>query len=316
MEQHLKNLKNRCRVCGRKLTSYMHSKQSTICEALLSTMLKIEPKSESEEIFPPVVCNSCYITLKKANDDGSDIALTNINIHTWKPHSDSCQLCLDSPSGGRPKRKRKGRPCDDDPTFQHRKILRRLEELTSDNTADLPLQRSLFLSSPHLDNLACHHCKCISPLPVELTSCRHLLCRKCIRDEHITTCPCNSETTIQVDHLNKPSPIVLNLINSQLVHCSSNCGEVMELKHLTAHLSSNCESTTVPSPSKLTVRQLLDLNKEDKPSLMEIQAMGVVTKGLVPTSGHVTCRSSSGKVTMHIIITQSNNCMCGILFSR
>lgn len=104
MEGHSKLIKNRCRVCARKPTGYMHKKLSTTCESLLSTLLKVDVRSESEEVFPPVVCNSCYLTLKKAKEEGTDIALTTLITHTWEPHTDLCQLCLESPSGGRPKK--------------------------------------------------------------------------------------------------------------------------------------------------------------------------------------------------------------------
>lgn len=246
MEEHLKMLQNRCRVCARKPTGYMHKKQSNTCASLLFSMLGIEATSESEDIFPPIVCNSCYITLKRAREEGMDIKLTTLSVHTWEPHSDFCQLCLESHSGGRPKKRRKGRLSEDDPTFQRRKIARRLEELGTSEMASLedPLQRSLFLPSPYF------HCHCISTQPVELATCRHYLCTQCIRDG-IATCPCGGNE-IHVDQLNKPSPLSLNLISSLLVHCSNNCGEVMELRHLVAHLSSNCENTTIPSPSKIS----------------------------------------------------------------
>lgn len=161
----------------------MHKKLSSTCEPLLSNLLNIDVRSESEEIFPPVVCNSCYLTLKKAKEEDTDIAFTTITLHTWEPHTDSCQLCLESPSGGRPKKKRMGRPSEDDPAFQRRKIARRLEELGTSDTDSLP--KSNFLPSPYLDDLACQKCKHISSQPVELALCRHYLCMQCIRNDHV-----------------------------------------------------------------------------------------------------------------------------------
>lgn len=295
MDQHTKILKNKCRVCGMKPSGYVHNKHSDACATLLSTLLDIEARSESEVIFPPVVCNSCYITLKKAKEEGTDIALTPLRVRTWEPHTDLCQLCMESPCVGRPKKKRKGRPCEEDPTFQRRKIMRIVEDLGYPELVNLPLQKSMFLPSPFLDDLICHHCQCIPNQPVELATCRHYLCMQCIK-AGIVTCPCNEDTVLALDHFSKPSPLTLNLIGSLLVRCSKNCGEVMELRHLTAHISSNCEHTTVPSPSKTTVRQLLDREQGSKQSLMEKHNMGLVAERLVPNSGHVTCRSSSGKV--------------------
>jgi hypothetical protein len=228
--------------------------------------------------------------MRRAQEEGMDLRLTTVKVHTWEPHSDLCQQCLESPSGGRPRKKRKGRPKDDDPTFQRRKIARRLEELNDSEMTNLdPLPRSLFLPCPYLDDLPCHHCNHITSQLVELAKCRHHLCVSCIEDG-IADCPCG-EDRVHADNLIKPSPLVLNLINSLLVHCNK-CGEIMELRHLSTHLSSKCQNTTVPSPSKISVRQLLDGSQ----TLMQTHTMGLVAERLVPSSGHVTCRSSSGKV--------------------
>ena len=70
-------------MCGRKPKSYVHSKYSKKCESLLSTLLNINVTTESDDIFPSVVCNSCYITVKKAKEDDTitNILTTNINLH-------------------------------------------------------------------------------------------------------------------------------------------------------------------------------------------------------------------------------------------
>ena len=90
MEQHKNCIEKRCRLCGRKPKGYVHSKYSAKCESLLSTLLKISVAKESDDIFPPVVCNSCYITLKKAKEDDADIVTTTICPFVWEPHSDVC----------------------------------------------------------------------------------------------------------------------------------------------------------------------------------------------------------------------------------
>ena len=47
--------------------------------SLLSTLLNISVTTESDDIFPSVVCNSCYITVKKAKED--DRHPQYINLH-------------------------------------------------------------------------------------------------------------------------------------------------------------------------------------------------------------------------------------------
>ena len=95
-------------------------------------------------------------------------------MFAWEPHNDLCDLCLvvgGESSGGRPKRKRKGRPRDDDPTFQRRKVIGKIGDIDSPEFANFPLDRSLFLPSPYLDDLSCYNCHCIANQPVEVTTC-------------------------------------------------------------------------------------------------------------------------------------------------
>ena len=137
---------------------YVHSKYSQKCASLLFTLLKIRVTTESEDIFPPVVCNSCYLTLKKTKEDETNILTTPLSMFAWEPHNDLCELCLvvvGEFSGRRPKRKRKGRPRDDEPTFQRRKVIGRID-------------------------LSCYNCHCIANQPVEVTTYHHL-CMECMK---------------------------------------------------------------------------------------------------------------------------------------
>ena len=51
---------------------------------------------QSYNIFPPVVCNTCYSTAK---EDDADIVTTTVSVHMWKPHIDGCQLYLEEVGG-------------------------------------------------------------------------------------------------------------------------------------------------------------------------------------------------------------------------
>ena len=55
--------------------------------------------------------------------------------------------------------------------------------------------------------------------------------------------------------------------------------EVMQVKHLLAHISSGCQHTTVPPPSVITVGLLLYQGSQQ--SLMVTQTMGVVAEATV-----------------------------------
>ena len=80
--------------------------------SLLSTLLNISVTTESDDIFPSVVCNSCYITVKKAKEDDTNILTSTIYQFAWEAHNDFCEICLEvggDSSGGRLKRKRRPR---------------------------------------------------------------------------------------------------------------------------------------------------------------------------------------------------------------
>ena len=111
---------------------YVHSKYSQKCASLLFTLLNIRVTTESEDIFPPVVCNSCYLTLKKTKEDETNILTTPLSMFAWELHNDLCELCLvvgGESSGGRPPR---GRERGDQAMMsQHFRGEKSLEELVT-----------------------------------------------------------------------------------------------------------------------------------------------------------------------------------------
>ena len=85
MELHIEN---KCRVCGNKPKGYKHNKNSDACQGILSSVFGLDVAAESDEIYPPVVCNSCYLTmreLEKAKQKGAARA-TNLVLYSWTPH--------------------------------------------------------------------------------------------------------------------------------------------------------------------------------------------------------------------------------------
>lgn len=310
MEAHKERLKNLCRVCGRKPTrGYVHKKCSDKCQGVLSSVLGIEVSTEPENIYPPGVCNGCYLILRQKQK--GDIRATNLTPHTWLPHSEEeCQICTALPStGGKPKRRKvtlevKGRPNADDNT---RAILAKLADLNVPNYGHAPLNTTCFLSNPILPDLTCTICQCIPNQPVEVSTCRHYMCLPCIvrscESENTLVCQCTN-VAVKASHLNSPPSLVLKLYDSLLVTCK--CGQIIELKNLDQHLASKCAKIEIPPPSLITVHNLLQ-SKSDTPSQMQTHTMGLLVDKLLPNNGSLTYRSTSGKViatklTYYIII--------------
>ena len=298
METHKEHLKNLCRVCGsKKPKQYKHDKNSDACQGVLSSVLGLDVSSESEFTFPPCVCNSCYCTLKAKQRGG--IRSTNLTPHTWLPHDEHCIICTAPPSsGGKPKRRKvtlevKGRPSRDD---NNRSILAGIEDLNVPHYADFSPHTTSFLPNSMLADLQCKICGCIPNQPVEISTCRHYLCKHCIisscENGNTLHCDCNS-TTVSINKLLAPPPLVVELYNNLLITCNDHCGQVMELKHFKKHLASKCTDFEMPSPSAITVDNLLQASNS---SHMVTHTMGLLVDKLMPNNGSFSCRSISGKV--------------------
>ena len=158
MEAHKNHLNNLCRVCGKRPKGYIHKKTSDACQSLLSSELGIHSvASESVNVYPPGICNSCYLILKQKNK--GEIKATNLTEHKWLPHDEEeCQICMAPQStGGKPKRRKvtlevKGRPNSSDTA---RAVLSKVADLTIPHYADSPVTINSFLMNPLLADLAC-----------------------------------------------------------------------------------------------------------------------------------------------------------------
>ena len=266
-------------------------------------MLSLEVSSESDNIYPPVVCNSCYLTLKeiqKAKERG-EVRSTNLKLKSWLPHSEDCEVCLTVSGGGKPKRRKvalevKGRPSKDN---MNRSIMTRVAEIDPPQFVNFQLQPSYFLPNSMLNDLLCLSCSCIPNQPLEIATCRHYICVPCIvsscESGSSLLCNCNGRSILP-HHLCIPSPVVMKVFSSLLVRCKNDCGEVMQLKDLKLHITSNCTHIEIPSPSKITVNHLLHTSDIPTQSRMEKQAIGLLVDKLMPTNGFISCRSASGKV--------------------
>lgn len=251
MEQHKKCLKTRCRACGRKVGQRNHPKTRDPCGRVLSTVYNICVETEDEDIYPPDICNSCYLVLRRASLNG-DIGRI-LDIFQWLPHDEECDVCTGS-AGGRPKKRAVGRPNANKPSIIERNIVRKIGELHTHEFTNFPVEKSSCLQSPFLEDLICRVCQCVPRHPIEVLTCRHFLCMSCTSTA--LSCPCNG-TTLLPDQLSKPSDWVMRTMGSLLVHCKQKCGEIVELQHLTTHLQSKCTKTPVPPSSAVSVDQLV-----------------------------------------------------------
>lgn len=234
------------------------------------------------------------------------------DVVTWLPHTESCHLCSRASDGGRP-----------------RKRTKTTESVSKSVLCDLSLPKYLDHSLdvayclPHrtLQHLGCMSCSSIpTNEPVELNTCRHLHCKSCIVSacgEGSLVCGGCDNRPVKETELCAPSTLTRQLLEGLLVRCPKGCIEVVELKHLQSHLSSNCTHTTIPSPLSITVQQLLEQDHSN-PSLMTSNTVGWLLEKILPTSGSIisTSKTPTGKVSTHStnFTMDSPQSFCGSLY--
>ena len=295
MENHQNILKLLCRVCGKKPKTYTHKKNSDACNSLLITAFGIDVRSESQEVYPTLVCNNCYLSMKRIKiSKESGVALkSQLSLSHWFPHSnESCPVCDGGGSNNQKKSVvRTGRPPNNDIVHLSREIMREINKINPRKYSDLPLQRLHFIPTPILPSLLCRICNCVPNRPLELLPCHHLICISCISkitETQILTCPCTESS--ERPQVVGPHPVVSQLLDSLKLSCPKGCGQVITLQDLQEH--SCARRNLTPLLSQITVQELLD---SEPGSAVEQYAMGLLTERFL-TRGTVTYKTSSGKV--------------------
>ena len=208
---------------------------------------------------------------------------SELKVFVWQPHSDPhCTICTQFSQRGRPKKTR--------PATQHMDTLEQLNVSTSQTWSDPePLNLSRFLQpaqSLSLCDLQCKKCMCVADCPVQ-TSCGKLLCYTCIVAHlHMSDIPypCCGELH-EPSTLSPAGDVAVKIIGSLLLHCSR-CTSTVELRKMREHITSNCTVLIPPSPSRLTVRQIMSQPADAPPTGVEKKLASSVVKRILNTSPH------------------------------
>lgn len=220
----------------------------------------IDVDQDDKQIHPQQICNAC--NTKLLHHTGS----ASISAFQWSAHTEpKCIVCEHfhkHSDGGRPLQVARGRP----PT-----AIESLQNSANPSWGDgQPLSLSRFISPSHsvlLSDLQCKKCANVVDRPV-MKPCSHLLCCTCavelLRQKGL--CPaCGSS------HSAPPIPagaVVCKVVGSLLLHCAS-CGCTVELQKIKEHLGSKCTQLLQPSPSKLTMTQIMARPADAPPSADE-----------------------------------------------
>lgn len=274
----------------------MHRKNSDACKSLILAAFGVDMASESKEVYPQLVCNNCYLSMKriqKSKETGVTMK-SNLSLSSWLPHSESCPVCTSDPISERHKKfVGSGRPRNDDICHLSREVMRAVNTINPPEYNKLPLKSTYFLPTHILPSVLCQHCSHIPNRPLELLPCHHLICISCIAritETQVLTCSCSSVECQVIE----PHPLVIRVLDTLLLNCPGECGQIVPLKNLQQHQHVECARISQPPLSLLTMQQVIDSPQN---SAVVEYCMGVLVEKFIPTAGSASFRSpSTGKV--------------------
>ena len=301
-EYHLRQLQRHCRVCSHPFKDKAYRYRCAAQTEAFWEGIDIAIANDSADIHPPSLCNNCFSKIQQKKG--------LVEVYKWEPHTAPictvCELFQSQSAGGRPKKERKNRGRPKTNTLS-KAIQNIAEQARFSWGSSKPLELSRFLppaADLALDDFACQLCKCILDRPVQMR-CGKLVCLACLDQfwqksgmEAAETYPCPSCDAGYHDLVpTAAADVISKVIGSLLLHCYI-CREVVRLEHLSTHLQSNCtERSTAPSPSRLTVGQILCRPANAPPTTAEKRVATSVVKRLLHTSAsEVVSLPTAGQV--------------------
>ena len=301
-EYHQDQLRKRCRVCcqllinrkSRKITVYVCSSNQ---EALLSGF-HLDVSADQKHIHPEHFCNTCNTKMRQYNANTG--IKSEMVVSVWELHTDDCKLCEEFKRRGRPKKL--GKDC--------RGTIEQLNRSTAPSWGDpQPLTVSRFLPPGQgisIHDLQCILCKCVADRSVQ-NSCGKLLCHKCMGvhfKAHASNFPCCETSHSPSSFI--PAPEVLVKIISVLVLRCSTCNSSIELRRIREHTASGCVHTIPPSPSRLTLGQIMSQPADAPLMAVEKKLATSMVKRILNTSPQQSSSTdiislpTAGQVCKHI----------------
>ena len=305
-EYHQKQLANRCRVCGNNLLNKKSTKNTIyICSANQKELLLafgIDVRQDKSTVHPQHYCNSCNTKMRQYNKTAK--IKSKMITAEWKEHTDGCTVCEKFQQRGRPRR------C----TAEQESIIASLNASTVSTWGDpQPLTTSRFLSPAQgvsLSDLQCTECKCVADRPVQ-TNCGRLVCYRCIATHfkaHKNSLSCCGAEHPASSFIPAPD-VLVKIIANLIIRCSS-CNSTVELKTMSAHITSGCTLTVPPSPSRLTISQVMSQPADAPLMKAEKKLATSVVKRIFNTSpqqssSDIISLPTAGQVIIHKYIQHS-----------
>ena len=344
MDPHLENLENLCRICGSRFSR--HASRRYLCIQYAETLeasFGVKIQDDQKDVHPKSFCINCFASMNLHTDrlKAGLSYLSTLSPRQWSPHVDdscfTCQLNDTKAKGGRPKKgKHLGRPPQTGPNRQPvgtsalvHDVRITMQQVTSFRGKNMTLQAVHFAQPPpplSLQHFTCKLCGNILDQPVEL-SCNHTFCGDCIvHQAHSGNCQCHIKTcksNITVGGIKKPSELLMASLGALQYQCTNgSCTTTVRLQRLRAHLSlctgAPASLLEAHTPSRITLRQVLDAPNTSTPSTAERRVLGHLTQRMmtsssvyssdniitVPTGGQVCCRNKTKQNHFHTIYSE------------
>lgn len=267
---HQENLQRCCRICGEysgtKVRQYFRECMK-FKEKILITF-GVDVRNDNSDVFPSKMCNKCYIKCFKCETQSKFKVPCPNDVFNWLPHiDDDCSICKtfqNFHNGGRKTKSRKssGRPVKKQKITGT--VFDSLEELRNNISSDI-IPDAITTKMPAFDRfvlppqeLICPICKEVLYKPIQCP-CEHHFCCDCIAEWLFNTgnsssCPL-CKTPVTATNLSKVPRLVLNLLSSLLVSCSS-CKTNVRLDCIDEH-EKNCKKY-VAQPCTTMVSEVLE----------------------------------------------------------
>ena len=235
-------------------------------EHKLNEVFKISTLTDDPDTHPRFFCHSCKIVLLKASNAEKLYQHRTTVFEGWCKHVDgSCTVCQHYQSfqqRGRPKKVKHtaGRP----PIISPRYCIDHVHAVAPPPLAPLTEVINVCVQHPHvaLPELTCLICCEVLRCPVELVTCRSVVCAKCLcswlQHSDKLACPCcyNHHLNEYSTGIRSASSLTLHLLGELCVICERCQGHV-QLESYNDHVRSNCTTHSRQVSSATSVVDVL-----------------------------------------------------------
>ena len=246
MGVHRQNLAGRCRIGGKKFSTFSKTNQISYDVKEYAKGIErrfgIDTGNDDPEVHPPRICSTCY---KCVTRHVSGLSSGGCGRVLWREHDDSyCATCDDVPALGRPKKASK-QPGQRHTTPQAltTTMTTRCQDIRKQDFLDKATDISHPTISPDMiptqavsDEFNCEVCNNIASKPVMSACCQNMYCAGCAWQAMETDLVCKDcKKLIVASSMQAIPKLVERIMKNIIVRCCS-CKQCVQLGLYSSHL--------------------------------------------------------------------------------